>query len=707
MIPPPRTRDEAGAALVEFVIVVALLVVIVMGIVEFGAAWSNKLKVETAARGGARVGSGLSADRMADYNLLQSVRAALTDLGLSNVDYVTVFKATDVHGAIPTGCSGSAPTSHSGSCNVYTGTQLQSLATSQFSGTTSCAGTALDRFWCPTTASERAAPRPRLSRRVDQGRVGNPDRLLRVAARHGVVGGHAPGTEGVGMRRTRNAAPPRDAREDGFVMVITTILLTVMLLFAGFAIDVGSVVLRVPPRSSEPPTRQHSQVSCGCHSSTRPSRSPATPRSATASKTAWTTSKCRSTRSKATAGSCRVTIEDTKADQFFSKLVEQRQGITRTSTAEYVLPVPLGSPKNILGSGDLLSGSDAENFWAAASGYCAGHESGDNKLSGYESYSTASGSSQCNNGSEASDNYDSNGYLYAIDLPQNASSLKLQVYDAPYYTSGSTQDSAVASGSQNVTTTFEVYDRNPTPLDLSNLTLLDTYTMTTNQSASTYQNKWVTFHTWNSPKAGQYYLRVRTLEGQLNSRASNGFGVRAYTGSSFSLCTTVVGASGYSASCPGVHGVADMSIYANGASTTADFYLAQIDPVHAGKTMRVTLFDSGEGASTLRILDPNGNPATFGWSTFCSPPTPPTGGCSGSGTSLDVSGTGTQPYSGLNSTSKYNDRFMILDIALPPNYTQLYGTKTWWKVRYTAGSNPTDRTTWSVNIVGDPVHLVN
>jgi Flp pilus assembly pilin Flp len=148
---PLRTRDEEGAALVELVVVVALLVVIVMGIVEFGAAWSNKLKVETAARGGARVGSGLSADRMADYNLLQSVRSALTDLGLSNVDYVSVFKSADAHGAIPAGCSGSAPTSHSGSCNVYTGTQLQSLATSQFSGATSCAGTALDRFWCPTT----------------------------------------------------------------------------------------------------------------------------------------------------------------------------------------------------------------------------------------------------------------------------------------------------------------------------------------------------------------------------------------------------------------------------------------------------------------------------------------------------------------------------------------------------------------------------
>ena len=57
-----------------------------------------------------------------------------------------------------------------------------------------------------------------------------------------------------------------------------------------------------------------------------------------------------------------------------------------------------------------------------------------------------------------------------------------------------------------------------------------------------------------------------------------------------------------------------MSIYANlggAVGTYANFYLAQIDPVHAGKTMRVNLFDAGEGAQQLQILDPNGNPATF------------------------------------------------------------------------------------------------
>ncbi len=507
----------------------------------------------------------------------------------------------------------------------------------------------------------------------------------------------------VRMRRAHSAADDRDER--GFVMVLTTILVTTLLLFAGFAVDFGSWYVRAGE------IKRAADAAALAGVVWMPQFDSAEQAAIdTASRNGFTdgVNNIRVWVDQVAGNNrqLRVTITDIKARQFFSSLVIQNQKISRTSTAEYVLPVPLGSPKNTFGTGDLLSGSDRENFWAAVNGYCAGHESGDDKLAFNESYSTSSGGSQCNNGSVVSDNYDPNGYLYAIELPTNATSLKLEVYDAPYFTSSSPSDSAVASGSQSITTTFEVYDRNTTPLDLSNLTLLDTYTYTTNQSASTLQNRWVNLHTWNNPTAGQYYLRVRTLGGQLNSRGSNGFGIRAFTGSSFATCTTIVGGAGYSANCPQVHGVADMSIYANGASATSDFYLAQIDPVHAGKTMRVTLFDAGEGSNTLRIIDPNGNAATFGWSTPCNPPTSPTGGCSGTGSQLDVSGTGTQPYTGLNSTSKYNDRYLVLDISLPANYTGLYGTKTWWKVRYIAGATPTDRTTWSVNIVGDPVHLV-
>jgi hypothetical protein len=34
---------------------------------------------------------------------------------------------------------------------VYTGSYLQTMSQSDFTGTTSCTGTSPDRFWCPTT----------------------------------------------------------------------------------------------------------------------------------------------------------------------------------------------------------------------------------------------------------------------------------------------------------------------------------------------------------------------------------------------------------------------------------------------------------------------------------------------------------------------------------------------------------------------------
>jgi Flp pilus assembly protein TadG len=149
-----RSRSEHGAALVEFVVVMPLLVLIAFGTIEFGAAWSNKLKVETAARAGARVGSNLGNARLADWGLLQSVRSAIQDIGMENVDYVVVYKASATNGAVPASCKTSPPTPQTGLCNVYTGQQLGSLTQSDFTGTVSCATTAPDRFWCPLSRQD-------------------------------------------------------------------------------------------------------------------------------------------------------------------------------------------------------------------------------------------------------------------------------------------------------------------------------------------------------------------------------------------------------------------------------------------------------------------------------------------------------------------------------------------------------------------------
>ncbi len=420
----------------------------------------------------------------------------------------------------------------------------------------------------------------------------------------------------------------------------------------------------------------------------------------------------------------RVTITDSKAKQFFSKLVTQSQSISRSSVAEYVLPVPLGSPENVFGTGNLSMTNQptTQNFWAAVNGYCAGHESGDYKLAWWETYRQSGSGCQNVNGQGAtndqpnSDDYDPDGYLYTIDLPANATSLKLDVYDGDFNRSGSTMDNTLCTScTETITTTYKIYNRNATPLDTSDATmnalLATTVPVATNNAS--YQGQWKNLYTWNNPVAGRYYVRVLTNPETQNSIGSNGFALRAWTGSSYTTCSTISTATNYSASCPQVHAENAMSIYANLTGTTAAFYLAQIDPVHAGKTMRVNLFDAGEGAQSIKILNPQGTAVTFSWTTPCSPQTPPSGGCSGSTSSLDVSNTGCssgncpQPYSFVHSTSKYSDRFLTLDIPLPANYSSpaVYGNK-WWKVQYTVGSTPTDRTTWSVNIVGDPVHLL-
>ena len=147
-----RCRGERGAALVELSVTAMLLIIIAFGIVEFGSAMNRKLEVETASRSGARVGSSLGSQRMADYGLLDATKSVLNDIGLSNVDYVVVYKSSTANGSRPAGCDGNTPTSQTNLCNVYTGSQIASLNQADFTSTGSpatCGSTAPDRYWCP------------------------------------------------------------------------------------------------------------------------------------------------------------------------------------------------------------------------------------------------------------------------------------------------------------------------------------------------------------------------------------------------------------------------------------------------------------------------------------------------------------------------------------------------------------------------------
>jgi hypothetical protein len=134
------------------VLLVPVIALLAFGVIEFGIAWQDRLTVESAVRAGVRVGSTEGSASTADTGILMAVGAALNDVGLSNVNHVVVYKSGSTDGAVPAACLTPAPHSVSGSCNAYSGAQLQQVA----GGTApaswfGCGAGSLDASWCPAS----------------------------------------------------------------------------------------------------------------------------------------------------------------------------------------------------------------------------------------------------------------------------------------------------------------------------------------------------------------------------------------------------------------------------------------------------------------------------------------------------------------------------------------------------------------------------
>lgn len=393
----------------------------------------------------------------------------------------------------------------------------------------------------------------------------------------------------------------------------------------------------------------------------------------------------------------RVTVTDTKAEQYFSNVVMARPTITRAALAEYVLPVPLGSPRNFFGTGTLASGFN-ENLWLSVNSWCTDKVDGDRYQSRYFGNRPYS-SENCQNPPPAvsgllNSEYRPGGYEFYVDLPAGRPySTDVLLFDPRYETGAGGPDLSLYTGAQSYT--FGLFSADATPLDDSDNPPVSGCSQTFTSSAPAFNygpylgsSRWFRLCTLaNSAPSGRYILRVKNNAGERFGAGANNYSIvaRPSTFAGTGLCDrrTV-------ATCPGVYGKDTISVFANQSSSTADFFLAEIDPVHVGKKLRITLFDPGEGGNDIRIRRPIGTnswtDASFTWTAD--------DGTSGSGTSLDVTG------------SRFNGKVVVLEVNLagyaPP------ADNHWWQIRYNFGTGTvTDRTTWSVLIVGDPVHLVN
>ena len=440
----------------------------------------------------------------------------------------------------------------------------------------------------------------------------------------------------------------------------------------------------------------------------------------------------------ATSNSARlqVRILERTSDRYFSGVVLDDQTLARQATAEFIRPVKLGSPKNYLGTGDELGGANRENVWLAISGYCASREQGE-RIAAYSDANFTTWSNppgggnsfaSCLPGSEggpsyveANPEYDADGYFYVVNLKEDYSgTLDIRIFDAPYCRGGA---SGAGDQSGEFATTYTV--RANDAFDPANATVLRRRTLNPSSDTSWrtgWCNRWVTLHTLVNPDAGQYYVQVQNEVGVTGQQGTNQFSLRVDENGTFSPCTsdpsTASSQSPFRSNCPGVHGLENMGAFANFSGSQPSFFLAELGAEHNNKTMEITLWDMGEGTERLRILDPLGNRATFRYTVLCNDGTEPsggtcpgetnpTGGRSGTTNNLNTSGSNhPQPGPHRLSSSRYNDRLMRLEIDLPADIEDAYGGNTWWRVQYQTGGSPSDRTTWSVIVRGDPVRLV-
>ncbi|MGH7525149.1 MAG: TadE/TadG family type IV pilus assembly protein [Gemmatimonadales bacterium] len=86
-------RAEEGQALVEFALVMPLVLLFLVGIIEFGRAWNEHLVVTDAARAGARsavVTDGISAD-----SVKKTMAAVLVANGIDTAGWATIIDPAD------------------------------------------------------------------------------------------------------------------------------------------------------------------------------------------------------------------------------------------------------------------------------------------------------------------------------------------------------------------------------------------------------------------------------------------------------------------------------------------------------------------------------------------------------------------------------------------------------------------------------------
>jgi hypothetical protein len=282
------------------------------------------------------------------------------------------------------------------------------------------------------------------------------------------------------------------------------------------------------------------------------------------------------------------------------------------------------------------------------------------------------------------------------------------------------------SGSAGVTSTYELWDTQNTLYDVTDDTQVATsgglfrqidaadtsmggsggseckyLTASIYGDGRDYHDRWYRLYSGLTGGAGGTVYRLHTT----STDPSNVAQQRNTNGeSSFAIYASAAGGT------PKVYGLGAMQMFtplsASGGSTFSEFYMAQIDAVHAGKTMEIKLWDPGDTnplSANLQIEIPTAagwTPTNVDWSSAVGTSASGTASCNGK------SGSGVTSIVTANPTSQFNGCWLTIDVVIPTGYTAEQSG--WWKIKYNMSGSGTsnDVTTWKVQIKGNPVHLI-
>jgi hypothetical protein len=334
------------------------------------------------------------------------------------------------------------------------------------------------------------------------------------------------------------------------------------------------------------------------------------------------------------------------------------------------------------------------------------------------------------------------GEWYVVEVPPGVSgTLDINVFDASLNIGGFAPDiTDGGSGTADFETEYRVFTWNST-LDFNNRGNAFTVGAGTNvhndgscwwelRSESDFDTAWSTMCTRPVSGGERFLVNVRTnAVTSANNSGNNGYAMEA-----------VINDDRYASPGPSIYAYRDMVISNNNecpsGTCEGTFYLAKVDPIYAGRTLVLELFDAGDstGASVSTVYPMMPSPTLprpvvnvpASDCTFTATPAP--NAYENSSNLRIYSGenraatTATAPDSGdghcgiratISNTRQYNGMWLRIRVDIPTDYAcdrtvnnpEVAANSCWWGIRYRFNGNASDTTTWQARVEGNPLQL--